>query len=354
MHSRTKQAPLHTKILHTRRLLSCFIGEIVGKIVQNLPCTLFPRFNWRDSDGCRGTSRVAAFFAAALAFAVSCFALNVGGLTAFATALSGPSSQEERNNDMADLMEQAEKLYSDGQYEKALQLYITACSKASAPVPALLYNVGTCYHKLGELGKAVYYYRKALQCSPIDELEQRIDTNLALAKQTILEQHRDQIEKGGVAHREEHGMWHALFSTISSTFAKSAFIVLWALFFASLSVFTFTSRGILHNISRILFYSLLAPALLAGFFAAGRYYVDTHYHFAIVVSPYAVVREAPLPDSPGKPLLEGMEVLLLSEKKGNYYKIEVGEGRIGYATAGEVWPLKPAGCNSEFCCQTPK
>src|SRR6186713_201914 len=79
----------------------------------------------------------------------------------------------------ADLLEQSNQHYMQRNFDDARKGYEELLSKNSALNSSdLLYNIGNCYYKTGQLGKAILYYERAARLSPDDE---DIQFNLRLA-----------------------------------------------------------------------------------------------------------------------------------------------------------------------------
>lgn len=74
--------------------------------------------------------------------------------------------------------EAGNKAYIDGNYEKAIGEY-SAILDGGEYSMKLYYNIANAYFKLGEMGKAILYYNKALRIAPSQE---DIRHNLALAE----------------------------------------------------------------------------------------------------------------------------------------------------------------------------
>jgi tetratricopeptide (TPR) repeat protein len=81
------------------------------------------------------------------------------------------------------VFDQANLYYQQGEYQKALEGYhqIEASGMVSA---SLYYNLGNSYYKLGEIGKAILFYERALRLDPGDE---DIRSNLVMANQATLD-----------------------------------------------------------------------------------------------------------------------------------------------------------------------
>ena len=58
----------------------------------------------------------------------------------------------------------AQTAWVDGKYQEALDASLLALKEGATP--DLLYNVGSCYYRTGEPGKAALYYHRALQLNP--------------------------------------------------------------------------------------------------------------------------------------------------------------------------------------------
>lgn len=77
----------------------------------------------------------------------------------------------------ANTFEEANKLYTSKQFDKALAIYLELAQK-NEPTANLYYNIGNCYYRLNELGNAIVYYEKAYKLNPDDE---SIQKNLKIA-----------------------------------------------------------------------------------------------------------------------------------------------------------------------------
>ena len=78
----------------------------------------------------------------------------------------------------------ANNLYQQGEYQKALNGYTTLLSNGIEH-SALYYNIGNCYYKLGEIGKAILFYKRAKKLDPWDK---DIEFNLNFARSNRIDQ----------------------------------------------------------------------------------------------------------------------------------------------------------------------
>lgn len=80
------------------------------------------------------------------------------------------------------LVEQANTAYSAGDHELALALYDSV--SAAYTSTALLYNIGNCHFKLGDVPHAILFYERALRHAPGAE---DVQANLDLARQQVVD-----------------------------------------------------------------------------------------------------------------------------------------------------------------------
>lgn len=78
----------------------------------------------------------------------------------------------------------ANNLYQQGEYQEALNEYTTLLSNGIEH-SALYYNIGNCYYKLGEIGKAILFYKRAKKLDPWDK---DIEFNLNFARSNRIDQ----------------------------------------------------------------------------------------------------------------------------------------------------------------------
>lgn len=78
----------------------------------------------------------------------------------------------------------ANNLYQQGKYKKALDGYTTLLSNGINH-SALYFNIGNSYYKLGEIGRAILFYKRAKKFDPWD---QDIEFNLNFARSNRIDQ----------------------------------------------------------------------------------------------------------------------------------------------------------------------
>jgi len=82
-----------------------------------------------------------------------------------------------------DLMARGNQYYQSGNFEKAADIY-QKVADAGYESPALYFNLGNAYYRLGKTGYSILYYEKAAKLAPSDE---DISHNLAIVNNKIVD-----------------------------------------------------------------------------------------------------------------------------------------------------------------------
>ena len=85
--------------------------------------------------------------------------------------------------DVKTLAEEATKMYQEGDYQKAIDLYNERLSD-DLESATVYYNLGNCYYKQGEIAKAILNYERALLLHPGDN---DIKYNLTMAQKATVD-----------------------------------------------------------------------------------------------------------------------------------------------------------------------
>lgn len=93
--------------------------------------------------------------------------------------LAGTSLADEKSR----LFEEGARLYQEGQFIEALDQYHSILDM-DYENSAVYYNLGNCYYKLDDIGRAILYYERAKQLLPNDE---DLNANLALARLNVVD-----------------------------------------------------------------------------------------------------------------------------------------------------------------------
>ena len=248
-------------------------------------------------------------------FLLTAFALMSAGII-FAAGTPGHKELWNTANDH----------YTKGEYQVALESY-TKIEEMGFNSPKLMYNLGNTYFKLGENGKAILYFERALKLDPSDSDAER---NLALAREYTL----DKIES---VPDFILTTWlkKINFSMSSNGWALASIIFAFA--FAILMLFF--RYAATSGRRKLYFFTGLAVLLLgitSILFAWSQKSNFTSKDFAIVMRPVSSVKSSP--DTSGKTLFilhEGTKVELL-ERIGGWQRVELSDGRQGWILSVDI------------------
>ena len=222
--------------------------------------------------------------------------------------------------------EQANKLYRDGEYEKAAALYEQVVNNGYEHA-SLYYNLGNAYFKLKNIPAAILNYERAKRLAPHDE---DISYNLRLANIRVI----DKIEP--IPQLFFIDWWHSLMGAFSSSvWGVIAIIMLWCTAGAGIVVRIVKSAFI----QRLCFgLSLVCLLLSAGGFAgaAQQYQHEHNDRTAIIFSQSVSIKSSPDAQSTDLFVLhEGVKVDLL-DAVSEWRKIRLADGKIGWLAAADL------------------
>lgn len=221
-----------------------------------------------------------------------------------------------------DLTEMADSAYSADNFSLAEQLYGSALAEFGSS-SVLFYNLGNTYYRLGNLGKAIVCYERALK---IDPTNADAETNLEFVKSKITD--RQEIEGGIFVN-----LWKSIVTTFEvDTWAWIA-VALFALFLSGIVVYLFSSVVMVRKISFFggaLLFILCVVAVFISFAAANR--VDDN-SYAIILTP-----SSQLSTSPREARTQSEEAFLLHEGT----KVQVVDS-VATAAEGKWYEVKVAG-----------
>lgn len=229
-------------------------------------------------------------------------------------------------NDNGRLWTEANDAYSMGQYEGALDGY-RQIEDSGYQSYKLFYNMGNAYYKLGENGKTILYYEKALKLDPsgTDAMN-----NLQIAKLQTL----DKIE---VLPELIINTWikdvRNLMSSDSWAYLAVGFLVLMMFL---LLMFKFAPTTGKRKLSFVLACVAFLLAIFSILFAASLKADANSEDTAIVMVPVSNIKSAP--NSTGNNLFilhEGSKVEIL-EEAGQWCRIEISDGRQGWMLKGDI------------------
>lgn len=221
-----------------------------------------------------------------------------------------------------ELFLKANQAYEMGDFKTAASLYEQVINNGIYS-GMLYYNLGNCYTKLGEIGEALVYYRKAERLMPTD-------VDLKFNLNYVLDQRKDKIEtKQKITLARVFFFWYYWLNLKGLYYLFLAFnLIFWAV---SL-ILLYKKKDSLNGIRLMTF--CLFIIFLASF--SIKVYEHRAIHHGVVVSKEVTVRSGNgTHHSPLFILHEGAEFRISEQTKG-WMKIYLPDGKIGWIASGEV------------------
>ena len=263
-------------------------------------------------------TRMTPGFRRPVSAALRCAFLAAVGLLFFSGAAAPSGSPSGTSGEL--LAQQAFQAYDQGRYGEAAQLYqrLADAEGASAEVH---FDLGNCHFKLGDLGRAILEYRRALARNPsLKPAQENLDLARALLPARVARWQPSPLE-AFIASVPQHALQALLL----------AFSLLGNL---GLALVIFVAPGRLRRAA--------AGTLIAAFLCAGLVGMALLYARAVLPShrPAVVLQPAAVyagPETQGGPLATlpvGSEIILTA-RAGDRALVMWGEGR-GWTSASAV------------------
>ncbi|HQQ93209.1 MAG TPA: tetratricopeptide repeat protein [Bacteroidia bacterium] len=223
-------------------------------------------------------------------------------------------------------MSKAETAYDNRQYEKAISLYEALINEGYTSYQ-LYFNLGNCYYKNAQLGKAIHAYEIARKLEPDDE---DVKINLGIANSKTI----DKIDT------KENFFITAVKSNILSSFSTEA----WAwfsilnLFVACLAFFAFyvVRSGLLKRAAFVLSFFAFCMFLITYFLGNTALNAKSENKFAIILTREVKILNEPTPSANTKfRLHEGTKVRVV-ENNGGWFLIKLENGNEGWLKSSEL------------------
>lgn len=221
-------------------------------------------------------------------------------------------------------LQAANEAYRAGNFEEAATQY-EAILKEGYRSEALYYNLANSYFRLGEQGRAVLNYERALMLDPTDA-----DTrhNLEVVRSRL----QDEIE---VLPEFFLAKWwrNITLSFSARSWSVFALVFLW-LGITGLSLWLLGKRRQLKKIGFTAGVILLIISFLSFFFANNHQQLDENSSRAVILQTEVPMRSAPdLQSQVVLDLHEGTTIRIL-DKIGDWYKVALLNGEEGWLPEG--------------------
>ena len=227
-----------------------------------------------------------------------------------------------RSDDAFQLFLEANQAYEKGDYQTAANLYEEVLN-SGIQSGMILYNLGNCCTRLGQIGKALLFYRRAERLIPRD-------SDLKFNLGYVLDQRKDKIEsKNRLPFARVFFFWYYWLSIRELLFAfVLANILLWM---ASL-ILLFKPVALLRWV-RILSLCLF---LIFGASFGIKAYAQEAIDQGVVTVAEATVRSGNGPNHSALFVLHEGAEFSVSEETGGWMKIRLADGKIGWIASPAV------------------
>ncbi len=206
---------------------------------------------------------------------------------------------------------EANQAYNKGDYDRAISLYEKLLGSGESN-GLLYYNLGNCFFRKGELGKAILNYRKSELYNPRNE---DLKANLSYVRQSI----KDKVEAGGGGVRKRIFFWYYDLN-LKEIFIF--FLIFNWIFWVSAILKLFKSFTLLKAI----FFISLFLMLMSGISAATKIYEMENFKDGVVLAEEVSVRSGDsITDTVIFNLHEGTEIEILDSSDG-WLKIRLPHG----------------------------
>lgn len=218
------------------------------------------------------------------------------------------------------LFEVGNSFYEKGEYTQAIENYETALEMGYVN-SVLYYNLGNSYFKNSELGKAILNYERAKQLDPRDP---DIQFNLEIANLFVVDKVKE-IPPHFFAR-----IWNFIENIVSTNQLSIILLVFYILTITFLILKLVVRKAAINRISRLFFIpSLIVYICISGLFLL-RLNSESNKQAGVVMVEKVDVKNSPSTDaSDAFALHEGTRINIL-ESSGNYFKIMIADGNIGW------------------------
>lgn len=224
------------------------------------------------------------------------------------------------------LFSRAHDLYRAGAYEQAAAAYETIIAQGSVS-GELQFNLGNCYYRQGEVGRAILAYERAARLMPSDD---DVRHNLQLSRLRAVDRIEPVPEFFLVS-------WLRIASEyVPVSRARVFFFAFWALLFASLAVLYLGRSVTVVTWSRLTFFVSLPVALLSGILYFSQTVALQEENAGIIVTPTVTAKSSP--DASGTDAFvvhEGLKVEMATTVDG-WTRVTLADGKVGWVREKDV------------------
>ncbi len=223
-------------------------------------------------------------------------------------------------DDISNVMQKANELYKNNQYQLAIDEY-NKLVKQGYEGTSLYYNLGNAHYRLGKVGFAILYYEKALKFSPSDE---DVKHNLALAKLNLVDK-VDELPPFFIFN-----IWEGLLASFSVSGWTIIIYIIFILLLLAVIAYFFSRSVTQQRISFFTGIGIMVLLFLSISLLAVKMNNEFNIKNGIIVETSVIVKSAP--DNSSKDefsIHEGLKVRL-EDKVDEWVKISLSDGKVGW------------------------
>ena len=223
-------------------------------------------------------------------------------------------------NQAESLMNEANQLYQNKQYEEAIVKYnsILATDFESA---ALYYNLGNSYYRSAKIGYAILNYERGLKLDPSNE---DLLYNLSIVKARAVDKIKE-VPKLFIVE-----WWELLISALSTTMWQIVVLLFYLLLLGSITLYFVTRSGTTQRLT--IFSSLigLSGAIFFSIILYANVQRETSTDYGVLTTSTISAKQSPNESSNDLFIIhEGLKVAV-HESFGEWYKIKLSDGKVGW------------------------
>ena len=222
--------------------------------------------------------------------------------------------------DIDTLINQANQLYQNKQYDEAIEKYQTVLEQDYSSA-AIYYNLGNSYYRSAKIGYAILNYERGLKLEPDNE---DLQYNLSIVKARTI----DRIKE--VPQIFIVDWWVTFITAFSATTWQILVIIFYLLLLVSIAVFFVSKQG---NLQKLSIYSAIVGLLGAIFFTIilfANISRETSKDFAILTANTVAAKQSPNESSNDLFVIhEGLKAAV-TDQFGDWVEIKLYDGKVGW------------------------
>lgn len=225
--------------------------------------------------------------------------------------------------DLQHLFQQATTYYKANNYESAVKTYEKILQEGYESA-SVYFNIGNACYKKNDIPSAIYYYEKARKLAPGDD---DINFNLKLANTKIV----DKIEN--VPELFFYRWWKNIRDWYSPDGWAKICLIFTVLFFIFTSLYLLLKKIIARKISFWMALLILICTGLSLTFAHQSWQIRNNQKEAVIFNPAVNIKSSPDDNSVDIFVLHEGTKVTLTDNLGEWYKIMVANGSVGWVKA---------------------